>query len=68
MKRKVKIDKVDNDIVILRNGDKLKLRNSFDSSKVRGWSMFDEIELETFGFDKGLTNISRKEHVKAEPV
>lgn len=30
--------------------------------------MFDEIELETFGFDKGLTNITKKEHVKAEPV
>lgn len=68
MKKKVKIDKVDNDIVSLRSGDKLKLRSSFDGSKIRGWSMFDEIELETFGLDKGFTNITRKEHVKAEPV
>jgi len=68
MKKIVKIDKVDNDIVTLRSGDKLKLRSSFDGPKIRRWSLFDEIELEAFGLDKGLTNITRKEHVKAEPV
>lgn len=67
MKRKSKIDTVENCIVSLRDGTRWKV-TSFDELTVKGWSTFDQIESETFGINRGLQNLTRTKKVSADPI
>lgn len=68
MNRKVKIEKIDDDIITLKNGKKVRLINPFDRSKIKGWSVFDDIGHKSIGVDTGLTNFTKLEYVKTEDV
>lgn len=67
MKRKSKIDKVENGIVTLRDGTRWKI-DHFDEFTVKGWSFLDDIETETLGLDRGLHNTTKNKKVRADPL
>ena len=68
MKSKHRISKIEGDIITLDNQKKYKA-DVFGSSKLLFWSQhFDDVEVEGSGFFTKLTNLKRKETIKAQEL
>jgi hypothetical protein len=68
MKSKHRISKIENDTITLDNQKRYKAE-PFGSSKLLFWSQyFDEVEVDGSGFSTKLTNLKRKETVKADEL
>ena len=68
MKSKHRITRIEGDIITLDNNTQYKA-DVFGSSKLMFWSAhFDDVEVEGSGFFTKLTNLKRKETIKAEEV
>jgi len=67
MKSKHRMKKHDRDILILDDNSVWRA-DSFDTSKASFWTTFDELEVEDSGFSSTITNLSRKEAIKAKKI
>ena len=65
MKKKTRVDKIADCVVVMRNGDRWKV-SSFDEFEVKGWMFSDEVETESTGANRGLRNIRKNKLVKAD--
>lgn len=63
MSRKSKIDRVEDNIVTMRDGSRWKV-TSFDATTVKWWSTSDEIEIESYA----LNNVTRNQRVSAQSL
>lgn len=65
VKKKTRVDKVADCVVVMRNGDRWKV-SSFDEFEVKGWLFSDEVETDSTGINRGLRNIRKNKLVKAD--